>query len=58
MITLCYSSDLSVFLFFCLSPIGADATPKDNNPGYQAVEYAGIGSMIGFWTKIKDMVRC
>ena len=58
MITLCYSSYLSVCLFFCLSPIGADTTPKDNNSGYQAVEYAGIGSMIGFWTKIKDMVRC
>ncbi|XP_066018036.1 mitochondrial disaggregase-like [Pocillopora verrucosa] len=34
---------------------GADTTPKDNNSGYQAVGYAGTGSMMGFWTKIKDM---
>ncbi|XP_066018041.1 mitochondrial disaggregase-like [Pocillopora verrucosa] len=38
-----------------VTDLGADTTPKDNNSGYQAVEYAGTGSMIGFWTKIKDM---
>ena len=58
MITFFYASYLSVCLLFCLLPLGADTTLKDNNSGYQAVEYAGIGSMIGFWTKIKDMVRC
>ena len=55
MITFCYSSHLSVCLFFMFMAVSADTTPMDNNSGYQIVECAGFGSMIGFWM---DMVRC